>query len=127
LDDRKNKIASEFKKAEDLQSETIKLKADYEQRIKGLEDSARVKIQEAVQEGKRVAEEIKKNAQEESDKLVKSAKQSIQQEISAAETRLREEIVKIAIKAAEDVIEKRYNSDDDKRIVEDFVKNIEKI
>ena len=55
IDERRQKIASEFELIEQTQQELAKLKADYQKQIDRIEEEARAKIQQAVDQGRRVA------------------------------------------------------------------------
>lgn len=55
LDERKKKIASEFKAIEDGKKDIERLKTDYENRIGAIEESARARIDEAVGEGNTIS------------------------------------------------------------------------
>lgn len=126
LDKRKERIASEFKKIEGLQSELNSLKLEYEKKLGVIEDTARQKIQEAVREGKRISEEIKNSARDEADRIILDAKQNIKQELSQAKEELKEKIVELTIAATENIIQEKYTEKDDARIIADFLDKLEK-
>ena len=60
LDERREKIASEFDRIESLRAEAERLRADYESRLQKIEQEARERIQEAVAErfGVRLEREV---------------------------------------------------------------------
>ena len=53
LDQRKERIASEFRKIDESKAEIEKLKAEYDAKLAVIEDSANRKIQEALAEAKK--------------------------------------------------------------------------
>ena len=127
LDDRKERLASEFKGIEDSKSEVARLKSDYEERVDNIDQIARTKLEEAVLEGKRIAEEIRENANAEALQIIKKTDEAIKQELFRAREEFRDEIVDIAITAAGKVIEEKLTEAEDKKIVEDFLNRLDKI
>lgn len=126
LDDRRERIASEFKGIEDSKAEVAKLKSYYETHLDKIDQIAKSKLEEVVSEGKRIAEEIRENANSEALKIVEKADEAIKGELSRAKEDLRDEIIDIAITAAGKVIEEKLTEKEDKRIVEDFLNNLDK-
>lgn len=127
LDDRKERVASELKGIEDSKNEVARLKADYEAHLENIDQIAKDKIEEAVAEGKRIAEEIRKNANAESLQIIKKTDEAIKAELSRAREEFRDEIVDIAITAAGKVIEEKLTEGEDRKIVEDFLNRVDKI
>ena len=127
LDDRKERIAAEFKGIEDSKAEVAILKSDYEARLGNIEKIARNKLEEAVSEGRRIAEEIRENANVEALQIIEKSDDVIKAELSRAREEFRDEIVDIALTAAGKVIEERLTEKEDKRIVEDFLNGVDKM
>ena len=126
LDDRRSHIASELKTIDDTKAEVDKIKADYESRISSIETEARSKMQAAVEEAKKLSEEIRQSAREESDKIFAKAQESIKAEVAKAEEVLKDKIVNLTIDVAAKVIQEKLTVDDDKAIVETFIREMEK-
>ena len=127
LDQRKEKIASEFKHIEDLKLELAKLKAEYESRLSAIEEISRQKLKEALDEGKRIADEMKAKAQEQAGQIIESGRENIAQELSKAKHELKAQIVDLALRATESVILEKLTADHDKKIVEDFLEKIDQV
>ena len=125
LDDRRARIASEFKKIDDTKAEANKVRADYEARLAAIEAEARAKIQAAVDEAKKLSEEIRQSAREESEKIFAKAQESIRAEVAKAEDALKDRIVNLTIDIAAKVIQERLTVEDDKAIVETFIREME--
>ncbi|MBU2258576.1 MAG: F0F1 ATP synthase subunit B, partial [Candidatus Omnitrophica bacterium] len=126
LDERKARITSEFKNIEEAKKGMEGLKAEYETKLNSIEAITKVKIQEAVDEGKIKAVEIIKKANLEAQKNIDSARADIKYEINKAKEQLKEEIIDLTIGAVEGVIKDKLTEADDKKIVEEFLKNIDK-
>jgi F-type H+-transporting ATPase subunit b len=127
LDDRKERVAHDFKEIEDSKSDIVKLKAYYEAHLDKIEQIAKDRIEEAVSEGKRIAEEIRENANREALQIIEKSNEAIKAELSRAREEFRDEIVDLAIGAAGKVIEEKLTEDEDRNIVEDFLKRMDKV
>ena len=127
LDDRKEKIASELKTIEDTQAETSRIKADYETKITEIDKEAAKRIQKAKEEAQKAAEGIRKKAEEEAEIIVANGKADIQDELIKAKEQLKTELVDITIKATENIIGEKFTENQDKKIIEDFLEDIDKI
>lgn len=127
LDDRKERIASEFKEIEDSKAGAARLKSDYEDRLNNIDRIAQARLEEAVSEGKRIAEEIRKNANAEAMQIIVKTDEAIKEDLSRAREEFRDEIVDIAIAAAGKVIEERLTESQDRKIVEDFLNRVDKM
>ena len=125
LDDRRTRIADTLRDIETAKLEAEKNKADYAAVVGKIDEMAKIKIQEASSEGRRLAEEIVENARVEADKMVDNAKESIRQEMVKAKGELKEEIVDLAIKVSEKLIQAELTEKQDKRLVEEFLNEIE--
>ena len=127
LDDRKDRLASEFKTIEDSKAEVARLKSDYETNLENIDRIAKARIEEAVSEGNRIAEEIRENANTEALQIIERTDEAIKAEVSRAKEDLRDEIVDIALSAAGKVIEEKLTEAQDKKIVEDFLNRVDKM
>jgi F-type H+-transporting ATPase subunit b len=127
LDDRKDRVASELKHIEDSKSEIAKLKSYYEAHLGNIEQIAKDRLEEAVSEGKRIADQIRENANVEAVKMLEKTDDAIRAELSRARKELRDDIVNIAINAAGKVIEEKLTEAQDKKIVEDFLNRVDRI
>lgn len=125
LDQRSGKIAAELQSVETAKLEIEQLKADYEVRLHAIGLLANEKIKEAVSEGRKITEEIKKKAQEEARKILEAADEDIRQELRKAKEELKLHIVELTISATENIIEKKLTAKDEKKLVEDFLESID--
>ena len=125
LDQRKERIRSEFEKIEEAKLEISKLKSDYESKMAVIQEQAEIKIKEAVEQAKLVSAQMHKKAHEEAQDIIVDARKQVKYEVSKAQEQLRERIVDIALDAARNVIQEKLTEDGDRKIVEDFIKEIE--
>lgn len=72
-------------------------------------------------EGQRERDRIIKNAEREADKIRKQAEHTAVQEVRKARFALRAEAVDLAVSMAEELLTKKINTDDQKKITRDFI------
>ena len=125
LDDRKEKTASDLKKISDAQIDIEKLKHDYLDKLSIIEQTTREKIQEAVPEGRKITEEIKAKARVEAEGIIQNAKEVTKFELDKAKGQLKDEIIDMAMRSAENLIREKMNEDKDRRLVRDFLDNLD--
>jgi F-type H+-transporting ATPase subunit b len=126
LEGRRERIASEFKRIEDDKAEIEKIKSQYSEKLKSIQEMARVKIEEALLEGEKIKLELKENAKKEAAKILERAKSDIRGEILKAKAGLKDEVTELVIEATEKVLEKKVSEEDDKQIVQDFIDKIDR-
>lgn len=127
LDERRDKISSEFSNIERVKTEIGRLENDYRSKLADIDAQARQKIQEAVLEGQRIAVELQEKAREDANKTLEKAKANIEIEVAKARAELRNQMTNIAIKAAEKILQEDLNDDRHKRLVMGFIENVESV
>lgn len=127
LDERKEKIASEFRQIEETKAEFTKLKLEYEAKLEAIEESAREKIRLAVLDGQRLSEEIKAKANSDAQATIEHAKSEIKYELSKAKIELKDRIVELVVGGLENVVEEKLTDKEDIKVVEAFLERIDKI
>jgi len=127
LDRRKEKIASDFNKIEETKLEIAGLKADYEKKLNTIDEAASKKIQEAMIEGRKITEEIRKKAHLEAQDIIENARDNIKHELAKAKEELKSNVIDLTIRAAESVIQEKLTEGDDRKLVEDFLNRIDEI
>ncbi len=121
LDERREKISSEFRNIESTKSELSRLEQDYKARLAEIDAQARLKIQEAITEGQRIAVDVQEKAREEAKNILNKAKDNIELEIAKARVELRNQVASLAIKVAEKVIKEELSEERHKRLVTEFI------
>ena len=129
LEARRARIQSEFDKIEETKKEIASLKADYAVRMQKIEDEARAKIQEAVDEGHRVAREMQEKARLESQASFDKAKENIELEAAKARIALRKDIADLALSVSEKILKEKMTSSKEQQdkilnIIEDLEKSL---
>ncbi|PKK82300.1 MAG: ATP synthase F0 subunit B [candidate division Zixibacteria bacterium HGW-Zixibacteria-1] len=126
MDERRQKIIDEFKKIDDSRAEVENMKNDYEGRLKNIDAERRQKISEAVNEGNKVASEIKVKAQEESRDIVNRTTEQLERDVAKAKVQLKEEMIRITLTAAEKILHEKLDEKKERELIGEFIDNIEK-
>ena len=127
LEDRRHKIQAGLEHIERTKAEVEQLKRDYENSRAKIEEEARVKLQQAIDEGKKVSKELQETARKESRSILEKAKEDIQLEVAKAKVTLRNEIADLTLAATERMLNEKLNDTKDKELVLDFIENLEKL
>lgn len=127
LDERREKIATEFRTIEHTKSDLARLEQDYKARLADIDAQARQRIQEAISEGQRIAVEIQEKAREDAKETLNKARENIGYEVAKARVELRNQVAGLAIMAAEKVLKEEINAERHKRLVTDFIEQAERI
>lgn len=124
LEKRRAKIKADM---EGLEQEKVKLDAliaDYQLQIRDIEVTARGKIQDAILEGQKMAEQIKEQARQAAQEEVEKAKNEINKEVAKARVSLRNEVVNLAIQTAEKIIRTRLDEEKQKELILQFIDEV---
>ena len=127
LDERREKIQKGFEEIEVSKQQLEKLKTDYEHARAHIEEEARKKLQEAIDEGKKIARELQEQSRCESRAVLEKAKEDIQLEVAKAKVTLRNEIADLTLAATERVLNEKLDPVKDKELVLDFIEDLEKL
>ena len=119
LDARAAKISGEIDAAEHTRSEADKVLDEYRERLK----EARTQAEEIMQRARQSADTHEHEAKERGQQLIAEATQRAERDIETAGKRalddLRREVAELTIMATEKVTRKALNSDDQRRLVEE--------
>ena len=127
LDERRNKIASEFQAIEESKKDLSILKIEYESKLSEIETYTQTRLREGIKEGERIAKEIIDKAREEAIKLLKEKEQEIRKEREKALRDLESRIIDISVTIASRVIGKTLSKEDNLKIVNEFISNTQNL
>jgi F-type H+-transporting ATPase subunit b len=127
MEERRQKIIGEFKKIEDDRADVQQLAAQYDAKLKEIDNERRAKLVEAVNEGKALAEEIKAAAHTEARQITERAKGEIQQDIAKARVQLKNDMVSLTVAAAEKIIHEKLDDDKHRKLIGDYIDDLEKV
>ena len=127
LDDRKERISSEFAKIAQEQAKIAELRLSYESGLSAMEAKAKARLEQAAADGQKIIEAVKKEAHTAADGIMKKAEADIKYEVVKARDELKVQIADLAVRAAGRVIEEKITDTVDRRIAEEFLENIDKL
>jgi F-type H+-transporting ATPase subunit b len=126
MEERRTRIADEFKKIEQQHTKVDELTAEYHGKLKEIDAERRVKLVEAVNEGKKIAEEIKVAARDEARDITAKAKADAEREVSKAKVQLKNDMIAMTLTAVERLIKERLDDSKHRELIGSFIDNVEK-
>ena len=126
LEERRNKIADEFKNIDEEKAKTAQLTANYEARLKEIDAERRAKLVEGVNEGKKIAKEIESAARDEAKEISIKAKADLVREVAKAKVQLKNDMIAMTVTAAERIINEKLDDAKHRELIGSFIDNVEK-
>jgi F-type H+-transporting ATPase subunit b len=125
LEERRNRIANEFKTIEEEKAKVDQLAAEYQGKLKEIDAERRAKLVEAVNEGKKIAEEIRLAARQEAREMAAKAKVDLEREVAKAKVQLKNDMVAMTIDAVERIIKERLDDRKHRELIGRFIEGVE--
>ncbi len=125
LEERRARIQAEFDRIEQGRQEVAALQAQYEGQLKEIEAQRRARIQDGVNEGRRVGEEIREQARREKVGLMERTREEIEREWDKAHVALRNDMVGMVVQATEKLLRERLDAARHRQQIEEFLAQIE--
>ena len=126
LDQRRTRIEEEFRKIAQSKTEIARLQEDYGHRLAKIEDEARVKIQQAILEGKRIAIEVQEQARAQAQGVMTKAKETVELELAKAKVTLRDQVAAMTMEAVERVLQQKLDAKTDRHVVDTVLDELER-
>lgn len=127
MEERRNKIISEFDSIEAEKEKVAEMAAVYETKLKDIDADRRARLVEAVNEGKKIAAEIKAEAHEEVKQAGVKAAEELEREVAKAKVQLKNDMVNMTISAAEKIINEKLDDAKHRELIGGFLNNVEKV
>jgi F-type H+-transporting ATPase subunit b len=127
LDERRQHIEEELQRTAQQRTDLAKLQEEYRQRIATIENEARVKIQQAILEGKRIAMEIQEHGRAQAQGVLTKAKETVEFELAKARVTLRDQIAEMTVEAVERILRKKLDQEMDQHLVEAVLDELEHV
>jgi len=124
MDERRNKIASELHRIEELNRQAQVRQEEYEKKLQEIENLSRERINAAINEGRKVATEIQANARKDAEVIREKAKATVEIEVAKAREELRTEVVNLTLMATEKIIRENLDDDKNRRLITEFVNHL---
>ncbi len=126
LEERRNKIAEEFRTIEEEKKKVDQLAADYEAKLRDIDAERRAKLVEAVNEGKKIAQQIESEARAKAQEIHAKAKSDIEREIAKAKVQLKDEMITITMTATEKILKEKLDDEKNRELIGRFIEGVEK-
>jgi len=121
---RTKSIEGEIKELEQKKADAQKKLSEYQTKFKNLDQESKQIVEDYIKQGEEARTRILAEASAQAEKLEDLAKRNIEQEFKSAKTKLRQEIVEMAMAKAEEVITESISSDDQDRLVDEYLKKV---
>ena len=108
-----------------LYDDAEKKLAEYEARFRNLEQESEQIVEDYIKQGEDAKKRILAEAEAQAEKLEDMAKRNIEQEFKAAKALLKQEVVDRAMEQAEALIKKSITTQDQNRLVDEYLKKVE--
>jgi len=125
LETRQNAIRKSLDDAQQAKQELERLHLESAQIINRARVDAEAVITQSRSDGDRLREEIRAKARTEADHIVKNAERQIQLETGRALQQIRREAVDLSVMIASKIIQRNISKEDNERLIEDALKQIE--
>ena len=126
MEERRSSIANEFKRIDDEKAKAARLAADYEQKLKEIDAERRAKLVEAVNEGKKIAEDLKTTARAEAQEITSKTKSELENEVKKARVHLKNEMIAITMIATEKIIREKLDDQKHRQLIGAIIDGAEK-
>lgn len=124
LKKREETIQQQLEEARKTKQAAEQLLEEYRRQLAEARSEAQKVINEGKELGENLRKEIIQKAQQESNQIVKRAQEEIELQKQKALLELQEKIADLSIMAASKVIHKSLNTDDHRRLVEEYVSKV---
>lgn len=124
FENRRMSIENAIIEAEKTKREAEKKHEELKEKLQNI-DKETEKITELFRkEGLAEKERIIESAKKEAEKIKRQAIQKIEQEVARARLMIRKEFAELMVKTAADLIRKKQNDNDNKRIVKEYIEKV---
>ncbi|NWH04508.1 F0F1 ATP synthase subunit B [Desulfobacter latus] len=118
-------IEEELTGLEQKKADAERKLAEYEARFRNLEQESEMIVEDYIKQGEEAKQRILEAAEAQAEKLEDMAKRNIEQEFKAAKTALKQEVVDRAMEQAQALIKKSITTQDQNRLVDEYLKKVE--
>jgi F-type H+-transporting ATPase subunit b len=125
IHERNSELESTFTEVEQLRTQMVTMRNDYEQRLAATEAEARAQIQAEVKKAQELGASLRAEATQRADEMVARAEQEIASEKARAINDIRVHVVDLSLTAAEKVIGENMNTERNRKLVEEFINTVE--
>ncbi|MCD6239226.1 MAG: F0F1 ATP synthase subunit B [Thermotogae bacterium] len=124
MDERKNKVATDLSKAEELRKDAEVYRKEMHKELERAREEARQIIEAASERAKVFEEEQKNRAKSEAMKIIEDAKREIEKEREKAFQNVKAEAISIAILLVKRILGEQMNIEAKRRYMENVIKEL---
>jgi F-type H+-transporting ATPase subunit b len=121
LREREERVRKVIEDAERQRAEMEKLRAEYEQHLAQIEEEARAKFQEEMQQAYQARDALLADAREQAERILQRAQEQIALEREKLMVELRDFVVDMAVRIAEKVIERSLDRTAHHELINDII------
>ena len=126
LEDRRVKIDQEMKAIAQTKADAAGFRAEMEKALANIDETMSKRLREIEQVGEQRAREIKEAARLEAERIMEDGRAELRYEFRRSREALKAEMVEMVVKATEQMIEEKLTFDQDKKLVEQLLTELEK-
>lgn len=124
LKGRREAIKDQFEELEARKADAERVYKEYEAKLAKIDDEVSSIVEAAVKQGELEKQRIIEEAERAAGDIKRQADMAIQHELAQAVAHLRSEIAEQAVMVAEELIRKNLKSDDQNKMVEDYLEKV---
>jgi F-type H+-transporting ATPase subunit b len=125
MEERKNRIQGEFDAIEEEKNQIENLKLTYAEKLKEIDALAKAKMQEEIDRGRQISQEIEEEAHREASVILEKARKGAEKEVADAKAELKDYIVNLTLTATEKIIEEGLDRDKYKKLIASRIEDME--
>ena len=126
LEERESRLQAERDAAEAARKAAETLKSDLERELAAIAASVTAALAQAQKDGQKTKDEILKAAQDEAKILLEKNRKQLEEDKDRLVRELRSQVSEISVMAAEKILKHTLDAGSQKRLLEDFFKDLEK-
>ena len=127
LEARRKKIDDQFKSIEEIRAEAARFRVEMETALANIDATAQKRLKEVEALGEQRSRETREKARLEAERILDDARSELRFEFVRSREALKGEIVEMVIKVTEQMIQEKLTFDQDKKLVEGLLAELEKV
>lgn len=126
LDERRNQVTGQFDEIDRKMAEANALIADYERRIRNIDDEGRQRMNRVLEEARSMSAQITERARQEAQEINRKAREAMELELSKARVELRREVVEMTLEATGKLLSVSLDDERHRQLIAEFIDDLEK-
>jgi F-type H+-transporting ATPase subunit b len=126
IEERRNKITGEFETIDQEKQKAEELNQQYQAKLREIDSERREQIVKAVNEGKKIAEELRAAARDEVNELREKSKSELEREVAKAKVQLKDDMVAISVSATEKLLHEKLDEKHHRKLIDEYISGLEK-